>query len=315
MTNLPSGELQMTSMMQKARSFIYRNARPLDLARWQHHFAGADQAAVLTALAAYQNEDGGFGHALEPDAWNPASSPIQTWAATEILHKLGFADKTHPLIQGILRYLASGRDFSGSFWANTVKSNNDYPHAGWWHTASDSSCHNDYNPTAALAGFILLFADPASQLARLACRIREEALERLFSSQQLNDMHTVLCYVRLMEYSEQSTIRTYRQEAFSKRMQELVKASITQEKSQWESSYVCKPSMFFGSKDSIFFAQNKQLAEYECELITKAQLADGSWPVPWSWQEYPEQWAISKNWWKSSIIISNLLYLKGMVKF
>src|SRR5690554_3840316 len=119
---------------QKARQFIYRNARPLDLARWQYHFEGGDREAVLTALAAYQNEDGGFGHALEPDAWNPNSAPIQTWTATEILREIDFTDAAHPIIQGILRYLAGGQDFEGRFWFNTLRSNNDYPHAPWWQT-------------------------------------------------------------------------------------------------------------------------------------------------------------------------------------
>jgi hypothetical protein len=52
----------------RARAFIYRNARPLDIARFQYHFENGSKDAVLTALAAYQNEDGGFGHALGPDS-------------------------------------------------------------------------------------------------------------------------------------------------------------------------------------------------------------------------------------------------------
>jgi len=75
---------------------------------------------VLTALSVYQNADGGFGHALETDSWNPNSVPIQTWVATEILREIGFADKTRPIIQGILRYLDSGEDFNGPFWFNTL---------------------------------------------------------------------------------------------------------------------------------------------------------------------------------------------------
>jgi len=133
-------------------SFIYRNARPLDIARWQYHFEDGSKDAVLAALTAYQNEDGGFGHALEPDAWNPNSAPIQTWTATEILREIDFTDNTHPIIKGILRFLESGQAFEGHFWYCTVSSNNDYPHAPWWHTENDSTCHNDYNPTACLAG-------------------------------------------------------------------------------------------------------------------------------------------------------------------
>jgi len=42
---------------------------------------------VFDVLSQYQNPDGGFGHGLEADFWNPFSSPVQTWAATEIVHE------------------------------------------------------------------------------------------------------------------------------------------------------------------------------------------------------------------------------------
>lgn len=103
----------MNKVFQKAKEFIYRNARPLDLARFRYHFENGSTEDVLNALAFYQNEDGGFGHALEPDSWNPNSSPIQTWYATEILREIGFTDSSHPITAGILKYLESGRDFDG----------------------------------------------------------------------------------------------------------------------------------------------------------------------------------------------------------
>ena len=100
---------------EKARTFVYRHARPLDIARWQYHLENGGKEAVLTFLGAYQNADGGFAHALEPDAWNPNSTPIQTWVATEILREIDFTDSAHPIIRGILRYLVSGQDFEGGF--------------------------------------------------------------------------------------------------------------------------------------------------------------------------------------------------------
>lgn len=162
---------------EKARAFIYRNARPVDLARWQYHFENGSRDAVLNALSYYQNEDGGFGHAMEADSWNPNSSPIHTWCATEILREVHMTDTGHPIIKGILRYLDSGKDFNGTYWNYVVISNNDYPHAPWWHTESESICHNDYNPTACLAGFIIRFADKGSDLYKKGCRIAKEAFD------------------------------------------------------------------------------------------------------------------------------------------
>lgn len=144
----------MKEVYLKARGFIYRNARPLDLARFRFHFEAGKKEDVLSVLSYYQNADGGFGHALEPDAWNPASSPIQTWAATEILREIEFFDGGCSLIKGILDYLENTPYFDGHFWANIIPSNNLHPHAPWWRKGEDAP-HDDYNPTAALAGFIL----------------------------------------------------------------------------------------------------------------------------------------------------------------
>lgn len=267
---------------------------------------------MLTALAAYQNQDGGLGHALEPDAWNPNSSPIQTWEATEILKEIDYTDSSHPMIQGILRYLASGQDFTGHFWFNTVKSNNDYPHAPWWHTELDSTCHNDYNPTACLAGFIIRFADKDSELYRLGCRIAKEAFDAYMAQNLLDDMHTAACYIRLMQYCEEAGANIIDIRALGAKLHEQIQHNITSNTTEWETGYVCKPSQFFASRDSIFYAANKEIVDYECEHIIRSQLEDGSWHIPWGWNDYPEEWAVSKNWWEGNSVIGNILYLKGV---
>ena len=46
---------------KQAEAFVRRNARPFDLARRNFLFVGGSRADVLTARAAYQNPDGGFG--------------------------------------------------------------------------------------------------------------------------------------------------------------------------------------------------------------------------------------------------------------
>lgn len=305
----------MKSDFEKAKEFIYRNARPIDIARWKYHFESGNKENVLRALSYYQNTDGGFGNALEADSWNPNSSPIQTWCATEILREIDFTDNQHPIIKGILQYLDSGADFNGHLWYTAVRSNNDYPHAPWWHTESDSTCHNDYNPTACFTGFALAHTPKDSRLYKTALSIAIEAVDTYLRQGLLKDMHTVLCYIRLMEYCEnKGIIKLFDIAALKAKLIEQVKTSITQNIEEWETGYVCKPSQFFNTNNSIFYADNKDIAEYECEYICKTQLDNGSWNIPWSWADYPEEWAVSKNWWKSNGIILNMLYLRGFNK-
>jgi hypothetical protein len=304
----------MNRVFEKAHTFIYRNARPLDLARWQYHFEGGSKEAVLTALAVYQNEDGGFGHALEPDCWNPNSAPIMTWAATEILREIDFTDSKHPITQGILRYHENTEDFNSHYWYANIKSNTDFPRAPWW-GFSDKPDHrcNSYNPTACLAGFIIRFADKGSNIYRLGCDIAKEAYDAYFAGDLLGDMHAAACYLRLWQYCEEAgATDIFNLTALKERLREQVKHCITKNTAQWETGYICKPSQFFNDHNSIFYADNKDIADYECEFIIKSQLEDGSWNIPWGWNGYPEEWAISKNWWKGNGAILNILYLKGL---
>jgi hypothetical protein len=299
---------------KKAEKFIYRNARPLDLARWQYHFENGSKENVLTALSYYQNEDGGFGHALEADSWNPNSSPIQTWAAAEILWEIDFIEKDHKIIKGILNYLQSGENFNGHFWRNSIKSNNDFPHAPWWHVSDTNVSDTNYNPTVCLAGFIIRFADKNSRLFESGCEIAKEAVTQLMSDERENDMHTISCYIRFMQYCEGSSQEFINLSDLRNKLTEQVNKLITKDITQWKTSYICKPSQFFNSDNSVFYKGNEETALYECEYIVKTQLTDGSWNIPWGWKDFPKEWAISENWWKSNIIINNIRYLKGFNK-
>ena len=77
---------------QKAKEFIYRNARPVEFALWRFYMENGSLENVLTCLSYFQNEDGGFGHAIEPDSFNPFSAPIETCTAIKTLWDIGLRD-------------------------------------------------------------------------------------------------------------------------------------------------------------------------------------------------------------------------------
>jgi hypothetical protein len=311
----------MNQVFKKAEQFIYQNARPIDLARWQYHFEHGSKENVLKALSKYQNEDGGFGHGLEADSLNPNSSPIQTWAAAEILKEIDITDKDNHIVQGILAYLESGKDFDGHYWGNVVPTNNDYPHAPWWEhphspwwqDTEENRFSVHYNPTAHLSGFALYLARPDSKLYQLTKMIAQEAIGAFLNIEAINDMHVVSCFIRLYEYLTAAGLAARFDTArLEQKLMDIVKSNITQDKSKWGIEYICKPSQFFNSNTSIFYPDSQEIADFECEFIQKTQLDDGSWSIPWEWGNDPEEWALSKNWWKANGILINMLYLKGM---
>ncbi|WP_310832676.1 hypothetical protein [Paenibacillus pedocola] len=292
------------------KNWMYRNARPLDLARWKFHFEAGGVEAVLEALAAYQNEDGGFGHALEADAWNPHSSPIQTATAVERLLEVHFQDNSHPAVQGILKYLDSGAEMDGNTWMNVVASFNDYPHAPWWHTTSSSTARSIFNPTAILAGFILRFADRDSRLYERGLGIAKE-LEELFLQDPHIEMHPLLCVVKLLECIGEAGVReqfayTELNAAAGKRITELLERNA----SDW-SGYSCKPSFFIKTRESLGFTDNAVLLKKELDYTLDIRNQEGVWDLTWSWDGFEQAFAISENWWKASIVIEKLLFLRA----
>lgn len=298
------------TVFYKARAFMYRNARPLDMARFQYHFEGGSKEAVMNVLSYYQNEDGGFGHAVEADCWNPNSTPLHSSTAGDIIREIDYGDVKHPVIQNLLKWYESGQHFNGRTWELTLESNNHYPHAPWWHSDSVSSCHTDYNGTAQMAGFLVCYAKKDSPIFQLGVRIAIEAIADL-SLKELMDQHTCACYMRMAELFEKADAIEYipfheLEEQLHKSINKLIVTDTT----KW-SGYVCRPSCFISSNKSKYYAANKDSADYECKYIMDTQLADGSWDINWCWEEFPDQWAISKNWWKGQVIIKNLLYLKG----
>lgn len=300
----------MNPTFEKARTFMYRNARPLDLARFQYHFENGSKQNVINVLSYYQNEDGGCGHAIEADCWNPNSTPLHTGGASDIIREIDFTDRKHPLIHGLLKWYTSGAYFNGHHWLITVESNNKYPHAPWWQTESVSSCHTNYNGTAQIAGFMVRYAESDSEAFRIGLRVVKEAIAAL-SPKDLQDKDTCACYVRMKEYIEKANVtELIPYEELSQKLHQAVNKLICKDTSQW-GGYVCKPLAFLNSKGSEYYLDNKEIADYQCEHIINTQLEDGSWDIPWSWEDYPDEWAISKNWWKGQVIIENLLYLKG----
>jgi hypothetical protein len=75
----------LTDRVSRARGFMAAHARLLDRRRFELLFAGGTPEAVLAALRAYRNPDGGFGHGLEPDLRAPESQPAAAFHAFEVL--------------------------------------------------------------------------------------------------------------------------------------------------------------------------------------------------------------------------------------
>src|SRR5580698_3617316 len=87
-----------------ACGFVEANGRPLDAALLRHRLGRGSAEAVMVALIAYQNPDGGFGHGLEPDTRSPASTGIAASIGMRLLVRLG-APARHPTVVGAIEWM------------------------------------------------------------------------------------------------------------------------------------------------------------------------------------------------------------------
>ena len=112
-----------------AETFIWSTARLVDRHRYALLFAGGPPEPVLAALRGYQNPDGEFGHALEPDLRSPESQPGPTLYALEMLHEAGRLDG--PEARAARAWIASVADRAGAV-PQALPGFEAYPHAPWW---------------------------------------------------------------------------------------------------------------------------------------------------------------------------------------
>ncbi|MBO0793074.1 MAG: hypothetical protein J2P36_19300, partial [Ktedonobacteraceae bacterium] len=117
--------------------------------RFSYLFLGGERQAVLDALHPYQNPDGGFGNALEPDLRGPLSQPIPGWTALCILDEINAFD--NHLVHQVCTYLTTITTAEGGV-PFVLPSANAYPRAPWWQSPDHPSAA--LNPTAAIAGLL-----------------------------------------------------------------------------------------------------------------------------------------------------------------
>ncbi|OON71705.1 hypothetical protein [Streptomyces tsukubensis] len=93
------------SPLARAARFVWLTARVLEQRRFAFHFQEGGADPVDAALAAYANEDGGFGGALEPDLRGPASQPLHGAHALRVLDSIGRC--AGPRIERLCAYLTA----------------------------------------------------------------------------------------------------------------------------------------------------------------------------------------------------------------
>ena len=121
--------MKKTPDFDAAAEFMAGHARVLDRRVFQRLFQGGAPEPVRDAVAAYRNDDGGFGHALEPDLRAAASQPAAVEMALRIMDAADAWDEH--LVRDAIDWLTSIAPSEGgaTFVLPTLSQG---PHAPWW---------------------------------------------------------------------------------------------------------------------------------------------------------------------------------------
>ena len=131
--------------------FLLEAARLLERRLFATCFLGQPPARVVDALRGYQNDDGGFGHALEPDTRGPASLPVYVEIALQALATAGTADRD--MVTRAADFLAgvAAEASAGGAVPPALPVIASFPRAAHW---TEWTYQPGLNPTAGLVGLL-----------------------------------------------------------------------------------------------------------------------------------------------------------------
>jgi hypothetical protein len=257
----------MSEILEKARGFIMANARLLERRMYEVCFEGVSPEYAGRVVKAYQNPDGGLGHALEPDERCPSSQPLFAAFGLTAMEEAGYRDKEFAL--SLCDYLQSVADENGlvPFFTENVF---DYPIAGHWVNATIAS---GFNPTAEICGMLYYQGVEhvwLSTAAKTCCD--------MFIKNPPREAHELSCAARLAQYLPDRRKAGQMLDIIA----EVLPSARFYIPDTPVNTYGLTPLHFSPRPDSIcrpLFTQ-RQIDDHLEELLRQQQ-PDGGWPVSW----------------------------------
>lgn len=302
------GKKMKTISIKPIADWMHRNARELELAVWKYHFEGGSKEAIISALMYYQNEDGGFGFAVEPDNWNTASTPYATLHAMKLLASIDFWDMTHPIHQGIRAYVEA--TFMEG-WHFVIPSNNECPCASYFRYDKAYDEVERIGVILDYCRFVLTYYSD-SKMYDEVLKVLPTYIEKI-EEEQLGDMGP-LAYVELIDAMEKENIPGYDYDRLQEKLDEIIDKTIQRDPKLWD-SYGYRPSAFIHSKQDRRYLSNKETIMLELDFLCDTLPNYDVWANPWSWfdnnDKYPAAYQLSTNWYKAEKAIERTLFLKA----
>lgn len=301
-------------IFQKTAYWVKRHARPLEAARWAYHFEDGAKDQVLKLLEVYQNEDGGFGHGIEPDFWLPLSSPMATWAAVDILLEID-VNPDQPIVQKLLAYLVNTPQVEPGVWPTVIPEHNQYPHAPWWHWHEEAQKDWAFNPSVQLAACLIIWSNQESEAGKLGWLSLKHAVDHLLQCTEM-DKHQLHNYQQMCRMLKPVQVIFEEQIGLSlskvhDKVLELIGNCIDRDVESWAEGYKDLPLDFIDNREHPLYTSMEDLITQNLELILQQQSEEGIWDISWEWSDYPEQFAVARRYWNGILAVQRYRLLQS----
>ncbi|MCH4886202.1 hypothetical protein EZV73_01415 [Acidaminobacter sp. JC074] len=288
--------------MDKAKDFLLKHCRKLDYLRLCHLEENKSDE-ILKELLSYQNDDGGFGNALEADLRTLSSSAVATEFAINVLEEIDEVPES--LIKEIIGYLEATIN-DRNYWTISPDDVEDYPHAVWWNKDRLDG-FGTMNPSATLIGFLYKYKHLTQlNVDQLLNNLIEEILVT-----EVNDIeeHTLLCLCRLLRYIGLDYNRS-----FTEKIDEAIYFVIDRDPANWV-NYAPEPIKYITSPNHRLYLENKDIVDKNILYLLESRSEDCTWKTKHRWGQYEEVFdKTAKIEWEGVFTVDNYKVLQAFNK-
>ncbi len=287
---------------EKAISFIQNQGRPLEKALCNHLFDGGPRNRIPEELAKFQNPDGGFGNALEPDLRASESSALCTSCALELLADLSITC-AEPMIEKAIKFLMKAYDGENHVWRIIPETAEASPHAPWWNNNELEKTFGNFlaNPRAKICGYLFHYQELTSE------EFRTDLLNRVLTHMETEGDKvfgdSLLSYLCLSQCDNLPIDASAR---LNQKLVQMIPASVETDSTKW-GEYCLKPVWTIKSPHSPYLHLITGAIDKNLDYEIQNQEKDGSWKPFWNWAgAYPEDWKSAEREWRGKLTLDML---------
>jgi hypothetical protein len=190
------------NFVKKVEELMYAKALDLEVARFNLIFEDMPAQYVIIALSMYQNKDGGFAHALDPDNLNPNSTAYETEKALEVIDSLGFTkdnldEEVKELLNNSFTYLYNRAQRVDDMFIINELSNKKYACANRF---NESDKDSDLALTLNIIYYTLKYVDEKKAIYKKAIKLLDKVLTFDFN---FNNVEVIKAYERISLFKKE----------------------------------------------------------------------------------------------------------------